>query len=164
MKTRPKSLLGGALLLTLASGGIAHAAIQVNLNDQPLATSVEPVRIGGATMVPMRDIFEALGAELTWNALAQTITAHKDVTTIELAINNPNAVVNGRTIPLSQPAQLINGKTFVPLRFVAEALNAQVGWNDALQLVSIHSQPVVVAPEPSYQTPPPPVPADAGLT
>lgn len=168
MKTQTKTLAASALLLSLA--GTAHADIAVNLNGQPLATSVSPLQVGGRTLVPMRDIFEALGAQLTWNPLAQTITAQRDLTTIQLAINNPNALVNGRNVVLEQPAQLVNGRTFVPLRFVAEATGAQVNWNGPLQLVSIRSldiaapNPVIVAnqfpldPLPVQQFPDNPLP------
>lgn len=139
MKSTTKTFATGALLLAFA-GTSARADIAVNLNGQPLATSVSPMQIGGRTLVPMRDIFEALGADISWNALAQTITAQKDLTKIQLAIDNPNALVNGRNVVLEQPATLVNGRTFVPLRFVAEATGAQVDWNGPLQLISIRSQ------------------------
>ncbi|HEX8464676.1 MAG TPA: copper amine oxidase N-terminal domain-containing protein, partial [Abditibacterium sp.] len=132
-----------ALLLALAGAGAgataARADIAVNLNGQPLATSVSPLQVNGRTLVPMRDIFEALGAQLSWNPVAQTITAQKDLTRIQLAINNRDALVNGRNVRLEQPAALVNGRTFVPLRFVAEATGAQVDWNGTLQLISIRS-------------------------
>jgi len=139
MKTKTQKIATGALLFALAGTGAAQADIAVNLNGQPLATSVSPLQVGGRTLVPMRDIFEALGAQLSWNPVAQTITAQKDLTTIQLAINNRNALVNGRNVVLEQAATLINGRTFVPLRFVAEATGAQVDWNQPLQLVSIRS-------------------------
>lgn len=147
MKTKTQKIATGALLFALAGTGAAQADIAVNLNGQPLATSVSPLQVGGRTLVPMRDIFEALGAQLSWNPVAQTITAQKDLTTIQLAINNPNALVNGRNVLLEQPATLVNGRTFVPLRFIAEATGAQVDWNGALQLISIRSgAPVVQNP------------------
>ena len=137
MKNTLKTLAAGAILLSAA--GTARADIAVNLNGQPLATSVSPIQIGGRTLVPMRDIFEALGTQISWNPVAQTISAQKDLTTILLAINNPNARVNGRDVFLEQPATLVNGRTFVPLRFVAEATGAQVDWNAPLQLISIRA-------------------------
>jgi ElaB/YqjD/DUF883 family membrane-anchored ribosome-binding protein len=143
MKTKNQKIATGAVLFALAGSSAAHADIAVNLNGQPLATDASPMQIGGRTLVPMRDIFEALGANITWNSVAQTITAQKDLTRIQLAIDNPNALVNGRNVVLEQPATLVNGRTFVPLRFVAEATGAQVDWNGALQLISIRSQAAV---------------------
>lgn len=153
MKHPFRTLSAGAVLFSLAVSGAANAAISVTLDGQPLATSVAPVQIGGRTLVPMRDIFEALGAQLQWNAASQTITAQKDATNIVLGINNRNALVNGQQVQLDQPPMLLGGRTFVPLRFVSEALNAQVGWNNAMQVVSIQRPMMAQLPEPSYQTP-----------
>jgi len=130
-------LAGGALLQT------AEAAIQVELNGQPLNTSVSPVKIRNRTVVPMRDIFEALGATVMWNPQTQAITAQKDNNVVDLAINNRRAAINGRAVLLDQPATLWRGRTMVPLRFVSEAMGADVKWNDALQMVSINTSAAV---------------------
>jgi len=115
----------------------AHAAIHINLNGQPLATSVAPVSYNNRTLVPMRDIFEALGATIQWHPVTQNVTAQKDLTNITLQINNPIAIINGRRVQLDQPPLVINNRTMVPLRFVAEALDAKVDWNGAAELVAI---------------------------
>ena len=154
MKTTKPILIAGALLATLSAANFASADIAVQLNGQPLATSTAPVQMNGRTLVPLRDIFEALGANVQWNAAAQTILATKGTTQIGLAINNRTASVNGSPVTLDQAATLIGGRTFVPLRFVAEATGAQVQWNSALQTVSIQTPtaqapvtvPVVTAP------------------
>ena len=138
MKTTKNILIAGALLATAGLSGTANAAdISVQLNGQPLATSTAPVQMNGRTLVPLRDIFEALGANVQWNPAAQTILATRGQTQIGLAINNRNATVNGKTVVLDQAATLLNGRTLVPLRFVAEATGATVNWNPALQQVSI---------------------------
>ena len=145
MKTTRPILIAGALLTTLSAANFASADIAVQLNGQPLATSTAPVQMNGRTLVPLRDIFEALGANVQWNAAAQTILATKGATQIGLAINNRTASVNGTPVMLDQAATLIGGRTFVPLRFVAEATGANVQWNSALQTVSIQT-PQVQAP------------------
>ena len=138
MKTTKNILLAGALLATAGLSGTANAAdISVQLNGQPLATSTAPVQMNGRTLVPLRDIFEALGANVQWNPAAQTILATRGNTQIGLAINNRNATVNGQTVVLDQAATLLNGRTLVPLRFVAEATGATVNWNPVLKQVSI---------------------------
>ncbi len=139
MKTTKPILIAGALLTTLSAANFASADIAVNLDGQPLATSTAPVQMNGRTLVPLRDIFEALGAQVNWNAAAQTILATRGTTQIGLAINNRTASVNGAPVMLDQAATLINGRTFVPLRFVAEATGAKVDWNGAMQTVSIHT-------------------------
>ncbi len=142
MKKTKHILIAGALLATAGLSGVANADIAVQLNGQPLATSTAPVQMNGRTLVPLRDIFEALGARVDWNPAAQTILATQGTTQIGLAINNPMASVNGKTVMLDQAATLINGRTFVPLRFVAEATGAQVNWNGAMQQVSIVTAPL----------------------
>ncbi len=141
MKQTKNILIAGALLATAGFSGVAHADIAVQLNGQPLATSTAPVQMNGRTLVPLRDIFEALGAKVDWNPAAQTILATQGTTQIGLAINNKTASVNGSLVELDQAATLINGRTFVPLRFVAEATGAKVDWNGAMQRVSILTAP-----------------------
>ncbi len=142
MKKTKHILIAGALLATAGLSGVANADIAVQLNGQPLATSTAPVQMNGRTLVPLRDIFEALGARVDWNPAAQTILATQGTTQIGLAINNPMASVNGKTVMLDQAATLIKGRTFVPLRFVAEATGAKVNWNGAMQQVSIVTAPL----------------------
>ena len=140
MKTTKPILIAGALLTTLSGANFASAAVVVNLDGQPLATSTAPVQMNGRTLVPLRDIFEALGAKVNWNAAAQTISATRGTTQIGLAINNRTASVNGAPVTLDQAATLIDGRTFVPLRFIAEATGAKVDWNGTMQTVSIRTQ------------------------
>ena len=139
MKTTKPILIAGALLTTLSAANFASADIAVQLDGQPLATSTAPVQMNGRTLVPLRDIFEALGATVNWNAAAQTISATRGATQIGLAINNRTASVNGQPVTLDQAATLVNGRTFVPLRFVAEATGAKVDWSGPTQTVSIRT-------------------------
>ncbi|MEJ8547237.1 copper amine oxidase N-terminal domain-containing protein [Brevibacillus borstelensis] len=89
-----------------------------------------PVEIDGRTLVPLRAIFEALGAKVDWDEATQTVTATKDNNTIQLTIGSKVAYKNGKKINLDVPAQLYNGDTtMVPIRFVSEALGAKVGWD-----------------------------------
>ena len=147
MKTSIQTRTAAAALLgILGATTLAHAAPGVTLNGQPLAVSASPQQINGRTMVPLRDIFEALGAQVEWNSVAQTISARKDDTQIQLGLNNPIALVDGHNVSLDQPATLIGGRAFVPLRFVAEATGARVDWNPSLQLVSIRTPVAFVNP------------------
>jgi hypothetical protein len=140
-KNNSKALQTAGLAVVALTGfgwsQAAHAAIHINLNGQPLATSVAPISYNNRTLVPMRDIFEALGATIQWHPVTQNVTAQKDLTNITLQINNPTAIINGRRVQLDQPPLVINNRTMVPLRFVAEALDAKVDWNGAAELVEI---------------------------
>jgi hypothetical protein len=113
------------------------AVTRVELNGRPLALSVAPIQVANRTMVPMRSIFEALGAWVQWNESTRTVTATRDATTVQLTIGERAAQVNGQTIALDVPAMIYRGSTMVPLRFVSESLGADVRWSGATQTVSI---------------------------
>ena len=115
----------------------ASSNIKIMLNGSPLAFNEAPYMSNGTTMVPMRVIFEALKAEVNYDAATQKITAIKGDTVIELVLGQKSAKKNGQTISLDVAATTRNGNTMVPLRFVAEALNAKVDWDNASQTVSI---------------------------
>ncbi|USG64410.1 copper amine oxidase N-terminal domain-containing protein [Brevibacillus ruminantium] len=100
-----------------------------------------PVEIDGRTLVPLRAIFEALGAKVDWDEATQTVTATKDGNIIQLTIGSKVAYKNGQKINLDVPAQLFNGDTtMVPIRFVSEALGAKVGWDPYSNSVVISNQ------------------------
>jgi hypothetical protein len=145
------SLLIGLVLLASTA---TMATIQVDLNGERLAFSVPPTQIKGRTMVPLRGIFEALGAEVRWDGPTQTITANKGTTNVQLGIGNPNAIVNTRTVILEAPAMILAGTTLVPLRFVSEALGANVSWNGAAQLIAISTTSTNSSPTASPTTTP----------
>ena len=93
-------------------------------------------------MVPMRAVFEALGATVDWNQATQTVTAKKGDTVINLTIGDTSATVNGQVITIDQPAVLLGGGIFrimVPIRFIAESLGAEVVWDPTTQTVIITS-------------------------
>jgi len=130
---------GLAAIIVFAAVAVSAGANPiVELNDQRLATSVPPLVLNGRTLVPMRDIFQALGATVNYNALTRGITATRDASTVNLQIGNKSATVNGQTVQLEQAPMVISGSTLVPLRFVSEAMGARVTYNGPAELVSIY--------------------------
>ncbi|SDY69563.1 Transglutaminase-like superfamily protein [Proteiniborus ethanoligenes] len=98
----------------------------------------KPVYIfNGNTLVPMRAIFEQLGAEVTWDAEKKAITARTEDKNIELSIDSKAAKVNDQEHLLSIAPKLINSTTYVPLRFIAESLMYEVDWNGENKIISI---------------------------
>lgn len=88
-----------------------------------------PEIINDNTLVPLRAIFEAMNAGVSWNGDTQTVTSTRGQTTISLAINDPIMIKNGEKIRLEVPAQLFNERTMVPVRVIAEAFGADVKWD-----------------------------------
>jgi hypothetical protein len=78
-----------------------------------------------------------LGATVSWDNQTQTVTAKKGDTTVSLKIDSLNTTVNRRDVVIDVPPQLIDAKTFVPVRFVSESLGAEVEWNEPERMAII---------------------------
>ncbi|MEF3303301.1 stalk domain-containing protein [Paenibacillus sp. GYB003] len=98
-----------------------------------------PVIVNGNTLVPLRAIFEKLGAEVLWNDTDKSVTASKGSATVWLQIDNAAAKIKGKDQSLEVAPTMMNGSTMVPLRFVSEALGANVQWDDSRKTVTISS-------------------------
>lgn len=115
----------------------AKSEIGVYLNQEVLEFDVTPYIKNGRTMVPFRVIFEAMELEVSWNAATKTVYAKNDTTEIIIGIGQDYSYVNGFKRNLDVPAEIINGRTFVPLRFVAENSGAEVKWDGETRTVHI---------------------------
>ncbi len=113
--------------------------IFVYLNGTALAFDQEPVAENGTTLVPLRVIFEALGATVDWGNDTQTVTAVKDNTTVKLTIGSNVLTKNGEAIALNAPARIEGGRTMVPVRAIAEAFGCDVDWDSVTRSVIILS-------------------------
>lgn len=133
---------------TSASNG---GDITVTIDGKPLGLEVPPTIIGGRTLVPLRAIFEAMGAKVDWNPATKTITGIKDNTKITLKVNSKLAYVNDSTVRIDVPATVINGRTLVPARFIAESLGTDVEWVRDSKTVVIASPKVVAFPDPNLE-------------
>jgi|GEM_PF-1812640 len=115
----------------------AEATVPVYFNSEPVTLSQNPVIQNGTTLVPFKNIFEAFGFSVKWDGNTKTITGYNDNTNIVLQLGNNIAVVNGKEKQMSIAPQVINGNTMVPLRFVAESVGYDVGWNGDNAYVTI---------------------------
>jgi len=93
--------------------------------------------IGDRTMVPLRAIFEALGAEVTWDSDTRTVTSAKGDITIKLTIDSDTLYKNDEAITLDVPGQITNDRTLVPVRAISESFGCKVEWEPVTQLVTI---------------------------
>lgn len=123
--------------LATASGYNLLPPIKVQVDGKAIHVSADPFMRDNRILVPMRSIFNALGASVTWNAQTKTVTASKDGKNIQLTIGSKRAKINGQTYLLDVTPSIENNHTFVPTRFVSEALGATVQWNKASRTVSL---------------------------
>lgn len=112
----------------------------VSYNGKKIEFDQIPVIEGGRTLVPLRAIFEKIGATIEWDDKTKTVTAIKGDTKIKLTINNKTATKNGETVTLDVPAKIINGRTLVPVRFVADCFGVDVKWDETSRRVSLTSK------------------------
>ena len=126
-------------VLTLLCVQLAFAAgtISVQVNGKALSMDSKPFIKQGKVLVPMRAIFETLGASVKWDDKTQKVTAKKGSTEIALWIGKKEAKVGSKNVILDVAAAVDKGRTFVPLRFVAESLGAKVDWVSSKNLVVV---------------------------
>jgi len=112
--------------------------IRVELNGEPVTfQGAQPREVDGRVLVPLRGVLERMGANVDWSSATQTVTATKGNMDLELPIGSRTAKISGRTVNLDVPAMTMGGYTMVPLRFVSEALGADVTWSNRTQTVMI---------------------------
>lgn len=135
-----KKIIAGILSGILILGGISAFAeenVNVKLNDELLVFDTQPQIINDRTLVPMRKIFEEIGAQVQWDD--GTVNASYNDTEITLTVGDKTAVIKKaddiQNITLDTEPMLINDRTLVPLRFVGESLGLNVAWDENEQTV-----------------------------
>lgn len=104
---------------------------------QVIFDGTQPMAIKGVTMVPLRGIFEKIGAFVEYDAANHKVTAHRGNEEVDLRMGDKIAKKNGAEIIMEVPACIVGGSTMVPLRFVAEALGGKVTYDQPTNTVSI---------------------------
>ena len=112
--------------------------ILVVINGNVLETNVKPFMKNNRVFVPLRAVFESLGAEVLWEDDTQTVTAKKGSAYVEFSIGDTVALVNGEMRLMDSPSFLLNSSTMVPIRFISEALGARVDWIEQNTVVIIN--------------------------
>ena len=115
----------------------AASAIEVKVNDNTINFDVPPVMVNDRILVPVRAIFESLGAQVEWVEADQSINATRGSDTIRMVIGSNIMTVNGTSKELDVPPMMIEDRTLVPTRAIAEALGSTVSWDDATETVYI---------------------------
>lgn len=141
-----KALLFTLIFAALLIATPVYAETKVLLNGKVLIFDVPPVVENGRTLVPVRVIFEALGAQITYDTATDTVIATRGTTVIKLKIGG-NALKNGQPVNLDVPAKIVSGRTLVPIRFISESLGATVNYDDAAQTIKISSSGAPSEPE-----------------
>ncbi len=125
-----------ALTVTLTIG-----QPEMDVNGMPVALDAAPVIQHDRTLLPLRALIETLGGTVVWDARTRTATVTLQSRTVSVTIGNPTGVVNGKKVPID-PANpgvvpvILNGRTFLPLRFIAENLGLDLAWDALSRTIS----------------------------
>lgn len=117
----------------------ADGEISVIIDGNPIVFDTPPKIIADRTMVPMRAVFESLGASVSWNDNTKTASADKDGINIRITIGDYHIVKNGEIIEIDSPAVIISGRTLVPVRAISESFGCSVNWDGDTRSVIISS-------------------------
>ena len=153
MKKLLSVILCLSLVTTLLMGASSVSAdeIIVELDGNPIEFDVKPEIIDGRTMVPLRKIFEKIGALVKWDNDTQTVSARKNKKTITLSIDSADLQIDKgdtdeegnpiyETVTLEVPAQIVSGRTLVPARAISESFGLDVDWDGDNRKVTITSE------------------------
>ena len=99
-----------------------------------------PVIVDGRTLLPVRAIVEEIGGEVAWNAETKEVTLTHEDQEIVLTIDSTEGYLNGEPQVLDAAPAIINGRTMLPIRFVAQSFGFNVDWNADTQEITITSQ------------------------
>jgi len=138
----------GVVTVSFGFNASANANVRVLVEGQEIAFADQgPVIVNGRTLVPLRDVFEAIGFTVTWERETQTALLNQGHVNVSIqigapyfsvAVYNPDSLAgHGVIIPLEVPAQIIGDRTLLPLRAVLESVGYQLQWDDATRTVYV---------------------------
>lgn len=122
------------------NNGATDGKIKVYVNGRRILFDAEPMLVNSRTMVPVRAIFESLGATVTWDNDTQTAIGVIGDTTVKITIGQSYLTKNDEAKELDSPAFLTSGRTYVPARAIAESFDCTVDWNNDTKTVTIKSK------------------------
>jgi len=128
------AVASGSLVATFVIG---HA--NYTLNGQIVTMDAAPYISNGRTLIPVRYLADILNAQTNWDGNAHTVTVTGGSTTIKFVIGNTTMTVNGQPSHMDTAPVINNGRTYLPARYVAEALGTTVNWDAPSQTVAITS-------------------------
>lgn len=130
----------------------AYAAKEVKIEidgKEMVPKDMPAVIIDGRTMLPMRQIAQELGCEVNWNEAAKQIYVMRGSDIVVFTVDSKTGYENGKEFTMDVPATIVNDRTMLPVRALADALHLNIKWDDPNRTVSIQSSDTVVKDEPT---------------
>jgi len=114
---------------------------------------------GGTLLIPLRSMFEQMGATVSYDAGSKTVTVSKAGAEVKVTVGKPEVIINGESRPLDVPPMIYQGVVLVPVRVISEGMGAYVQWVPDRRIVVVRYIPATPPPSPAPPPPPPPPPA-----
>ncbi|MGA8532508.1 MAG: copper amine oxidase N-terminal domain-containing protein, partial [Candidatus Tumulicola sp.] len=118
---------------------------------------------GGTLLIPLRSMFEQMGATVSYDAASKTATVTKPGSEVKVTVGKPEVLINGESRPLDVPPMIYQGNVLVPVRVISEGMGAYVQWVPDQHVVVVRYIPATPppAPTPTMAPTPPPTPTPA---
>lgn len=151
-KYAPVLLLTALLVLLLATSSLAagkpSTPLSIYLDGRKLSFAVQPKTMQGTTYLPVRALYEALGAEVHWDPQTRLVTATADGLVIKIDLTQGTITRNGSLLKLDAPAPVVlNRQIYLPIRVVSATLDKTVTWEEqsrSIYLTTVEEQLPVV--------------------
>lgn len=130
-------VLAIVIMATMSVSVLAADPIKLVVDGNTLSTEVPPVVMEGTTLVPVRAVSDALGGNTRWDAKTRKVTVEFASKTIVLTLDSKTALVNNVPTTMLFAAKVVGGRTMVPIRFIAEAVGADVGYDKVKNVATI---------------------------
>lgn len=141
------------IILTINNPVMSVNGIERSIDNE----GTVPIIINERTLLPVRAVVEAMGGTVKWNGDTQTVTLNRNSDTINLIIGSQTAYLNDKAEVIDTAPTILNNRTMLPIRFIAENFGFTVNWDNEYQTVTIreqkadNSQSAVSTPNPSKE-------------
>lgn len=117
----------------------ANDTVKIKVDGKELSDA-QAILKDGSTLLPVRSVGTALGSDVLWDAATQTVILEKDNTTVVAPVGEKFMIVNDEVMDITVPAQIIDGRTYVPLRTLGDVLDCDITWISSTKTVEITSK------------------------
>src|SRR5690349_6966183 len=151
-------------------GSPPSGEVPILFNDHHVYANPDTLRQGrvlaaivsqGSLMVPLRSMFEQMGATVSYDAGSKSVTAQKEGAQVQVTLGKNEVIINGESRPLDVPPMMYKGTLMVPVRVISEALGAYFEWVPSQHLCVVRYLPPTPVPTPAPTEAPTPVPTPA---
>ncbi|MCH7321552.1 copper amine oxidase N-terminal domain-containing protein [Solibacillus sp. MA9] len=122
---------------SVGNGLTIEKNVTVLINGKKVTFKDPVLNKNGHLFLPMRNLYEIIGAKVQWNQQTKTASAVRNDNQVAVTLNSKTAIVNGKKVTVNVPPFLYKDKTYVPIRFLSENLGGSVQWNQQTRTVSI---------------------------